>query len=687
MLRSALRLVVGLAGLAAPSAAAGAEPPPRPDIVLITIDTLRPDALGWIGGTNATPAIDAIAASGFRFPSAIAPAPLTLPSHVSMMTGLTPPRHGVRDNGRLLAASGPETLAERLAGAGYTTAAFVSGFPLSSRFGLDRGFGQYDDRFEARPHQGGELERSAKATADAALGWLAETPGPRFVWVHFYDPHDPYSGRPVGTFDSAAQMRRAYDAEVRAVDDAVARLRAALPAGERTLTILTADHGESLGEHGETTHGFFVYQSTIEVPLVIAWPGRIPAGQSRSRVGLVDLAPTVLALLDLPPWADRDGRSLEPVLRGGAPPARAVLAESRRPWHSYGWAPLEAVIEGSWKLIAAPRPELYDLDSDPDETVNLYPTQRDVARRLARLRPERPAQESAALEDPGTLAQLAALGYLGGSGAGRGEPGRGLPDPKDRIDVWNRLGRAEAALERGEPAAARIEFDRVLAVEPDNPFALGRSAAALLALGEAATAEERLRRALRLAPDQAEIRQLLTELLQQQRRFAEAAQQWMELARLQPRDPAVWRGLGGTLGLSGRPEEAVQAFERAVELAPTSGETWTRLAFAAVAAGQRERAIDSLQAAARHTDSGRFAHAAALGILLDDAGRPDEAATWLARSVSVDPDFAEARLRLARLRARSGQVEEARAELRQALASDPALAARAAADPLLAPLH
>ncbi|MEZ5313983.1 MAG: sulfatase-like hydrolase/transferase [Thermoanaerobaculia bacterium] len=571
-----------------------------PDVLLITVDTLRPDALGWTGGGNRTPVIDALAQSAFRFPAAVSPAPLTLPAHSSILTALQPRRHGVRDNGQMLPAGGAELLGERLRSAGWETAAFVSGFPLAAPFGLDRGFDQYDDRFAEGPRD--RLERRAEETVAAALAWIGSRSGPWFVWVHLYDPHDPYEAR--GT-PVPGDPRSAYLAEVRAVDAALAPLVATEPrAGRNRLTIFAGDHGESLGEHGEATHGFFVYQSTLAVPLFFRFPGVVKPAESAERVRLVDLAPTVLELLGLPAWSGRDGVSLAGLFRGekfSAPPA---LAESRRPWQSYGWAPLAAAIDGRWKLIAAPRPELYDLEADPGETRNLYATaERKIARRLAAVLAEQPsaAPVAAGRDDPETVAKLRALGYLGAGSPSATDAASppGLPDPKDRIGVWNRLGEAEQALERGDVATALARFDRALAEDAANPFALARSAEALAALGRPADAIGRLERAVRGAPDQPEIRRALAELLLRTGRTADAVVQWMELVRLQPRVAAGWSGLGAALGRSGERQRALEAMARAAELAPDDAELHTKLAFAAFGAGDRERAARELERSAR----------------------------------------------------------------------------------------
>jgi len=342
-----VRVLLAAAALLAPAPAIS---PLAPNVLLITLDTLRPDALGWVAGRNQTPALDALAREGFRFPGAVAPVPLTLPSHSSLLTGLLPRHHGVRDNGQVLPAAVP-TLAERLRQRGYATAGFVSGYPLRSLFGLDRGFDRYEDSLPLGAE--GWRERPAPETTALALEWLRTAREPWFLWVHYYDPHDPYT--PPRAFWKPGR-RGTYDGEVAAVDHAIGSLRAGLgPAKGSLLTVMTADHGEALGEHGEATHGFFVYDSTLLVPLVFSFPGRVRPGESRSAARLVDVAPTILDLLGLPPLLDTDGVSLAPTLAGRSQDLPAAYLETRQPWIAYGWAPLKAIRFRNFKLIEAPR--------------------------------------------------------------------------------------------------------------------------------------------------------------------------------------------------------------------------------------------------------------------------------------------------------------------------------------------
>ena len=554
--------------VAAPPPAPSLPPKSRPSILLITIDTLRPDALGWVAGRNSTPAIDRLAREGLRFRSAVSAVPLTGPSHASLLTGLLPRRHGVRDNGQVLSPAIP-TLAEQLRRRGYSTAAFVSGYPLQRFLGLDRGFDVYDD---ALPHGSeGWLERKAGETTAAALAWLRSARRPFFAWVHYYDPHDPYD--PPRVFWKPGP-RGAYDGEVSYVDDSVGRLREGLGAladGGELLVVLTADHGEGLGDHREKTHGFFVYDSTVVVPLVFRWPGKISPAEKDVPVRLIDIAPTLVDLTGAPRLDGPDGVSLVPLLEGQPQEAAPALIETRLPWIYFGWSPLTAVRDGRFKLIDAPRPELYDLQADPREASSLdaraHPEARRLRQAMERIEQRPPAADSRPA-DPQILERLRALGYVGAGGGGEGAPPEGLPDPKDRIDDRDRLTEAEQLLRGGSVEAALRIFDDVLAREPENRAATLRSGVALLKLGRIAPAIERLERSVRLDPARAEARFALGDALMRTGRFREAATQWAEMARLQPGRFEAWANLGTALLNDGRGDEAADALRRALAIRP-----------------------------------------------------------------------------------------------------------------------
>jgi arylsulfatase A-like enzyme/Flp pilus assembly protein TadD len=655
---------------------------PSASVLLVTLDTLRPDALGWVSGASATPALDRLASGGLRFRAAVAPAPLTFPSHAAMMTGVLPRRLGLRDNGQTL-GSEPETLAGVLRGRGFRTAAFVSGYPLSRGFGLDRGFETYDDSFSAG--EGENVERPAAETTRVAVAWLAAARAPWFVWVHYFDPHFPYEP-PAGFARPGA--RGGYDGEVAYADQAIADLLAAAErsAGRRLLTVFAGDHGESLGEHGEGTHGFFVYDATVLVPLVFRFPGVVAPRESRAPARLIDLAPTVVDLVGAPRLPFADGQSLARERSGQMPPA---YVETWQPWLSYGWAPLQAVRVERWKLIVGPRPELYDLSSDPGEQKNVFDTQRDRARGLeaARRRIEAlpPLGVPGGGADAEAVAKLRALGYVGAGGGAGEPPASGLRDPKDAAPLRELLTDADLRLRRGDHRGAVKRFDEVLAQDPSNRFALFRSGVALLGAGDAARAVPRLAKAVEVSPAQPEARGALAQALVRVGRPGEAVPHALEAARLQPRRAAAWADLGTALGQARRIPEAVEALRRAAALDPADPSLAARLGFALHAAGRIPDAVRELERAAGLSD-GKFRHSGALGILLADLGRTEDARRWLAASVRGEGDFAEAKFRLALLEAARGAPENARRALAEAVAASPALRFRARREPSLARL-
>lgn len=572
-------------GKAVVAAVAPAKPDLHPNLLLITVDTLRPDALGWVAGKNDTPAFDAYAAEGVRFASAVSPVPLTLPAHASILSGLLPRRNGVRDEGQPLPA-GVLTLAERLEQNGYSTAAFVSGASLESIYGLDRGFALYDDRLVEGA--AGAAERRAFDTTTAALAWIATARSPWFVWVHYYDAHDPYE--PPQSFLRPGP-RGAYDGEVAYVDAWLDRLRAGLPAAAAAnlLTVLASDHGEALGEHREKTHGLFLYDATTAVPLVLHFPGRLKPAASREPARLIDLAPTALDLLGLAPLPGIDGISLRPLLEGKPQSVPAAYLETRQPWTRFGWAPLTALRDGAWKLIAAPRPELYDLTKDAGEGTNRIDAEHPIADRLTAALRE--IEKRPAASGRGVAASEAARRVFGERGATKSvAPPQGLLDPKDRLDLHDRLEAGEDALREGRYAAAIAAFDGVLGAEPANRFAALRSGTALLLAGRLDESAKRLTRAVQLDPEGAEARSALATVFSRLGRFRAAAPQWLELARRQPRRVEAWSNLGLALGRTGNPadlDRAVAALAEAARLDPGNPRRRSDLADAHLALARR----------------------------------------------------------------------------------------------------
>lgn len=677
----ALALCVG----ASPAALAAAAPAAaRPNILLVTVDTLRPDALGWVGGKNDTPAFDALAREGLRFRSAVAEVPLTLPSHTSIMTALLPRHHGVRDNGQMVARGIP-VLADRLKAAGYETGAFVSGYPLRKVFGLDRGFDHYEDTLPVGSE--GWTERPAPATTTAALEWLRGRKAPWFLWVHYYDAHDPYT--PPRTFFRPGP-RGAYDGEVAFVDASIGKLRAGLPGPPDTiLTVVTADHGESLGEHGEAAHGFFIYDATILVPLVFHWPGRIGARESGEQPRLVDVAPTILDLIGLPALPSVDGVSLRPLAEGRAQDVPPAYVETLQPWISYGWSPLKGLRTRALKLIEAPKPELFDLAADPQESRNVLAGRGEAAfglrRGIARVE-ARPEAGSQASDDPEVLERLRSLGYVGG-GATPGGPSGALADPKDRLQEKEKCSQGEALLRASRFDEAIARFEAVLATDPQNRFATLRSGMAYLKKNDVTRAVPRLEAAVRADPRQAEARYALADALTRAGRNDEAVQQWLETTRLQPRRAAAWSNLGTVLSRLGKKKEAIDAFAEGVRQEPGNGQLLANLGLAQRWAGDEKAAADALlKAAALEGDRAAFPHATSLGMALARSGRGPEAITWLTSAPRGGPDYAEGQIELARLQLRGGRKDEARAALERARAANPRAVQKLAADAELKPL-
>lgn len=438
---------------------------------MVTLDTTRRDRLGCYGDAEArTPHLDALCARGVALGNATAVAPVTLPAHASLFTGLYPPRHGARYNGVRVLDEAQTTLAERLQQAGYQTAAFVSAFVLDERFGLAQGFEHYDDAVTARganAFSAGGNERDAADTVDTALAWLAahRDRRPLLLWLHLFDPHAPYELRGLA---SGADDAARYAEEIAHADAQIGRLLDAPQLrGTDALIVVLADHGEALGEHGERTHGLFVYESTVAIPWIFAMPGLADGGAAASALASqVDLVPTVLELLGLPIPAGLDGRSL---LRAARESEEAVYLETTLPFFDFGLAPLFAARAGALKRIEAPRPELYRLDSDPGEAHNLLESDAPdaaadrLAVQLDNWLIEWPAlDEGPAPADAGELTErLRSLGYLSGS-----DVGMAGQDPKDAREVVALHQAAAEAASAGDLDAAIALLDRA---EQDLP--------------------------------------------------------------------------------------------------------------------------------------------------------------------------------------------------------------------------
>jgi arylsulfatase A-like enzyme/Flp pilus assembly protein TadD len=654
------RLAVGLMLFVA--AAGGAtlllvRPRARPNVLLVTIDTLRADRLGCYGyRAAATPVLDALAARGVRFTTAVAHAPLTAPSHASILTGLLPLGHGVRDNGSFVLPPSPPTLAEVFRDAGYRTAAFVSGFPLDHRFGFARGFEAYDDRMERGrdSRRAPYVERTATEVTGAAVDWVRTARPPWFVWVHYFDPHAPYE--PPG--DLAERFASSpYDGEIAFVDRQLGRLLTATEAGPpRAFVLVTSDHGESLGEHGEATHGVFVYDATLRVPWVMAGPG-IPRGRVSPVVARgIDVAPTLLDYAGLRIPQGMQGRPLRPAADGKEMKDAPAYAESLFCRLNLGWAELHAWRTAQWKLIDAPRAELYDLGADPGETRDVSAGRTEDARALgSALRQALEAQSPDASTAPGpeVRERLRALGYVGGTAPAR-PTGR---DPKDGIALVERLERGLAEA-RARPALAADELSAVLAEEPDAPLARRYRAIAYQFAGRYDDAVADIRALETRGPLSLEDLTVLAESLRLAGRHDEALAALDRAAALDSHapEPAVLRAR--TLRAMGRSEEAGAALRQALALDPASGEARRGLGELALERGATDEAASLLEpiVAGDPTDVPALVK---LGVARMRAGRVDDALALFEQAVALDPRNPEALLDLAGALGKSGRSAEA----------------------------
>jgi arylsulfatase A-like enzyme/Flp pilus assembly protein TadD len=634
------------------------------NVLLITIDTLRRDRVGAFGGPSGlTPALDGLAASGVRYSQAFTTAPLTLPAHASILTGLEPRHHGIRNNTSFRLRDATPTIASLLHKAGYRTGAFVGAFVLDGRFGLSAGFDTYDDQFPREQRPSFEYaQRRAGEVVKLAADWIldpARAAGPWFAWVHLFDPHAPYDA-PVPYRDRWP----AYDAEVAYTDAMIGELLTRLRAGralDDTLTIVTADHGESLGEHGEATHGLFAYNATLAVPLLISAPWVKPAVIDLP-VTHTDLAPTILDIVGAPPLEHGDGMSLLHTV----PLDRPVVFEALDASITRGWAPLQGVVQNRWKFIDLPEPELYDLSADPHEQHNRAGSdsrQAALARLLPPIEVEAP---SARALDRDAAQRLQSLGYVGG----RAPAGRATiaDDPKRLVALNEAFNQALTAFDAGRRSIALEGFLAVLRQRPDFDSArasaatvlsdTGRHEEAVALLREGLSRRESVqllaklgatlrdagdlqgsvdayKRARQLGDQNPDLLNDLATVLARLNRVDEARALFEELLARDPKASTTWFNLG-LLELQNRdPHRGSEALRHAVTLDPAYGDAWNALGVSLVGV-DRTAAIDAWQHAERllpHDYDLLFN----LATVMSEGSNPRDALPYLQRFVREAP--------------------------------------------------
>ena len=612
------------------------------NVVVITIDTLRPDHLGCYGYQRIeTPTLDGIANSGVLFENAVSQTPLTPPSHASIFTGLNPPSHKVRDTGGFTLSASTPTLARRLQERGWDTAAFVSSMVLKKRSGFDQGFAVYDD---AMPRPGDsdqfleDAVRRAGDTVDHAIHWLDGRDGskPFFLWVHLYDPHVPYN---LSAPFSERYKDRPYDGEIAYADAQLARLMESLrhkSPPDKLLVAVLSDHGESLGEHGEYTHGVFLYDSTLRIAFLLSGPG-VPAGlRIQAQARTIDVLPTIMDLLH-GPATGVEGASLVPLFSGKSADTDISYAETLYPKINLGWAELRAIRTPRWKYIRAPKPELYDLVEDPRETRNVAATHADEVRKLEALlaaasRSNGPETVETSAIDPRTMAQLKSLGYLGGASRSYSLTGQGA-DPKDRVPVLKLMEAAELRNSGFSPQRRVEALQEAVRLDPANPVLYHLLGPMLEKDGRYEEAMGLYRAALAHGIVDGRLHSRIADLLVRGGHKAEAIPEYEISAQLNPADTASQVNLATAYMESGRAADAARVFQAVISIDPSN-------------------------AAAQN----------GLGVLAIQRQDGTGARTYFEKAVELDPNLAEAHLNLGLLYKMAGDRDRARACFEQFLA-------------------
>ena len=619
-----------------------------PDILLITMDTTRADHLGCYGYADIqTPNIDSLAREGVLFEEAFSVQPVTLPAHCSIHTGVYPFRHGVRDNNIYELGSENETLAERLTERGYLTTAFVASYILNSRFGLNQGFHFYNDRF-VKPKQKGRLpvDRRASEVSFLATEWLREMGDeirqrPFFLWLHYYDPHADY--HPPHPYNTA--YGNAYDGEIAYTDDWLGFFFDELKKigkWDNTLVVLVGDHGEGLGEHGENTHGMFIYRATTHVPLIIKFPRNLHEGKRiRQRVSQVDIVPTILETVGIKSSTPMDGRSLLPLMDGKETASRDTYSETYIP-RSFHWSELKGLRRDDFFFVDAPLPEFYQTIEDENETENLYapdnPRAKDAASALSAMTEnvQNVTAKEVILSDE-LAARLEQLGYFIASGGLPDKSEGELPDPKTRIKIFNSQQKANNLFDSGRLEEAKKQYEAILADDRNNPRLLMDLARLYSGMGDYGKAEKMYLRASMQDPGNGRLFSLLGAMYRKWGKSRKATDAFEKALELNPKDTISLFHLS-LIAMEAKDWTTARDYlNLSIAIQPTPA-ALNNLGYILIRGmKQLEEGIRYLKkAVALASDKAPFLHS--LGIALLDAGRSEEAITILRRAVEMVPD-------------------------------------------------
>ncbi|MEN6311963.1 MAG: sulfatase-like hydrolase/transferase, partial [Acidobacteriota bacterium] len=659
------------------------------NVLLITLDTTRADHLGCYGYPRArTPRIDGLAGEGFLFKNAAAQVPLTLPSHASILTGTYPFHHAVRDNGGFYLEPGQLTLAEVLKREGWATSAFIGAFVLDSRWGIDQGFDHYHDDFDFSKYKTVSLDsvqRPGGEVVRAFLDWLAANGRKKFFsWIHLYDPHSPYEPPEPYRTQFAGGPASLYDGEIAYVDDLVGRVVDELKAKglyENTVIVITGDHGESLGEHQESYHGFFVYDATTSVPLVIRVPSARVRGKTiEPQVESVDIMPSLLDLVGVSVPPGVQGRSFLPLMAGrGGGAGKPAYSETYYPRYHYGWSEIKSLRTPRYRYILAPTPELYDLARDPGETVNIYGRDPDAGKRLEkdlRARLGKMSAEGVEARGPRQLdgearEKLMALGYVGGftSSAKLARTGR-LSDPKDKIILYNKIKRAEDASIAREYDDALGLLDEVVAQDPEIMEARQVRARIYLALDRPEEALAECREALKVDEGYEAAVLTMAQAYKMLKRYDEAVAGFVRARELDPRDPNPFVSLGEIYCATRRFDEAIANLAAAVELDPDhSAQAHNLLGTVYLEKGMFDEARKEIGRALEIRPRLADAHFN-LGWLNEARKDLPKAIEEYREEIEIHPDSYPAHFNLAMIFSRTGDYRGAAAEFKAVIRSE-----------------
>jgi arylsulfatase A-like enzyme/Flp pilus assembly protein TadD len=670
---------------------------PQGNLILITLDTTRADRLGCYGYENIhTPNMDYLAQHGVLFENAISPAPLTLPAHTSLLTGLYPPVHGIRNNTTYKLSEKAVTLTEILSDHGYRTGAVIGAFVLDSGYGLDQGFASYDDELD-RPAQrpttlftmpGHEdiqirmeeiAERRAPAVTKKAIAWLKQNSEERFfLWVHYYDPHYPYSP-PEDVLSNYEE--RPYDGEIAYIDRHLGQILDELKSSElidNTLIVLAGDHGEGLGDHRESKHSILIYDPMVRVPLIMSYPARLEEGKRvGATVSLVDVAPTILDILEIDHDMKIDGVSLTAAMKGDELRERAVYSESMSPYLTYGWSELASVRNSDWKYIQSSSPELYNVTNDPAELTNLIDEEKDVAAKLEAaldsLVAGAPAADSGLAEkshlSPTERERLVALGYVAGAPPVREKAS--LKSPREMIVFHELIDSGEDAMKKMQYEEALAKFQQVTSVDPTNALAHNLIGMVYYKIGDTTNARVHFLEAIEFNPSLADPHHNLGNIYFHEENYREAASCYEKAVELDPEAGEYYVALGQIYARLGEMEKAQSAYEKALAFGYSSPRLFLANGISLMRIGRFEEARKSFEDAIKVSPNSAEAYNE-YGNLLDKTGDLQGAVEKYQRALSINSDYTQAHYNLARMLLKSGKNGEAMRELVLTVQQDPA---------------